>query len=319
MSNRFNGFKTRVFFLFLPIVLLCAKEIKLSCSLCLHFLRFFKNTLCERLKLQIGEDFIQLGIVWFFQFQIFHLELYRNIGSDGCQELRNFDILYGTLHFLAELAFHLGAIFNQSLYASKLVDEFDGCLLSNTRASREVVGRVTHQCQKIDNLEWGRDAVFLFNLGNAQLLVTTAMSRSEHEYVVSYQLGIILIWCEHIGFDTHLASLQGNGTNDIIRLETIHLKNRNMISLQDILDDRYRELDVFRCLFSLCFIRRKSFVTEGLAMVESHRNMGWLLLGEYLVEGIAEAHYTRSIKSLRIDSRGFHKGIIRPINERICV
>ena len=319
MNNRFNGFKTRVFFLFLPIVLLCAKEIKLSCSLCLHFLRFFKNTLGERLKLQIGEDFIQFGIVWFFQFQIFHLELYRNIGSDGCQELRNFDILYGTLHFLAELAFHLGAVFYQSLYASKLVDEFDGCLLSNTRASREVVGRVTHQCQKIDNLEWGRDAVFLFNLSNAQLLVTTTMARSEHKYVVSYQLGIILIWCEHIGFYTHLACLQGNGTNDIIRLETIHLKNRNVISLQDILDDRYRELDVFRCLFSLCLIRRKSLVAEGFAMVESHRNMGWLLLGEYLVEGIAEAHYTRSIKSLRIDSRGFHKGIIRPINERICV
>ena len=145
------------------------------------------------------------------------------------------------------------------------------------------------------------------------------MARSEHKHVVSYQLGIILIWCEHIGFYTHLACLQGNGTNDIIRLETIYLKNRNMISFQDILDDRYRELDVFRCLFSLCFIRRKSFVTEGLAMVESHGNMGWLLLGEYLVEGIAEAHYTRSIKSLRIDSRGFHKGIIRPINERICV
>lgn len=84
-------------------------------------------------------------------------------------------------------------------------------------------------------------------------------------------------------------------------------------------DDRHREFDVFRCLFSLSFICRESLMTEGLAMVESHRNMGRFLLGKYLVEGIAEPHYTRSIESLRIDSRGFHKGVIRPINERIRV
>lgn len=60
-------------------------------------------------------------------------------------------------------------------------------------------------------------------------------------------------------------------------------------------------------------------MTEGLAMVESHRNMGRFLLGKYLVEGIAKSHDTRSIESLRIDTRRLHKGVIRPINERISV
>ena len=145
------------------------------------------------------------------------------------------------------------------------------------------------------------------------------MARSEHEDVVSYQLGIILIWCEHIGFYTHLACLQGNGTNDIIRLETIHLKNRNVISLQDILDDRYRELDVFRCLFSLCLIRRKSLVAEGFAMVESHGNMGWLLLGEYLVERIYEAHDGRRIESFGVDARVSDKRVIGAVYQRVGI
>ena len=145
------------------------------------------------------------------------------------------------------------------------------------------------------------------------------MTRTEHENIVTNQLCVILIGCEHVGFHPLFTCLQGNCSNDIIRLETIYLKDRDMICLQDIFDDRHREFDVFRCLFSLSFICRESLMTEGLAMVESYRYMGRFLLGKYLVEGIAEPHYTRSIESLRIDSRGFHKGVIRPINERIRV
>ena len=57
-------------------------------------------------------------------------------------------------------------------------------------------------------------------------------------------------------------------------------------------------------------------MAKGFAMVESHRDMGWLLLGKYLVKGIAETHDTRSIESLRIDSRGFHKGVLDHIRQR---
>lgn len=60
-------------------------------------------------------------------------------------------------------------------------------------------------------------------------------------------------------------------------------------------------------------------MAEGLAMVESHCDMSWFLLGKYLVEGIAEPHDTRSVKPLGIDSWGFDKGVIRAINERIRV
>ena len=145
------------------------------------------------------------------------------------------------------------------------------------------------------------------------------MTRTEHENIVTNQLCIILIRREHISFYAFFTRLQGNGSDDIICLETIYLQDRDMVSLQDVFDDWYREFDVFRCLFTLCFVCWKSFMAEGLAMVESYRYMGRFLLGKYLVEGIAEPHYTRSIESLRIDSRGFHKGVIRPINERISV
>ena len=145
------------------------------------------------------------------------------------------------------------------------------------------------------------------------------MARSEHENIVTNQLRIVLVWSKHIGFYPLFSSLQGNGSYDVIRLETIYLEDRNMVCFEDAFDDRHREFDVFRSLFSLCFVSRKSLMAEGFTMVESHRNVGRLLLGKYFIKGIAEPHHTRSIETLRIDSRGSHKGVIRPINERISV
>ena len=118
------------------------------------------------------------------------------------------------------------------------------------------------------------------------------MARSEHENIVTNQLRIIFVWCEHVGFDTLFASLQSNGSDDVICLETIYLKDGNMVCFEYTFDDRHREFDVFRSLFSLSFVSRKSLMAKGFTMVESHRDMGWLLLGKYLVKGIAETHDT---------------------------
>ena len=118
------------------------------------------------------------------------------------------------------------------------------------------------------------------------------MLRSVHIDILSHELTIVLVGSEHIGFDTFFASLSGNGTDDVVSLKSIHLKDGDMVSFEDVFDDRYREFDVFWCLFTLCLIGRESFMTEGFAMVESHSDMGRFLLGQDLVEGIAEAHDT---------------------------
>ena len=118
------------------------------------------------------------------------------------------------------------------------------------------------------------------------------MARSEHENIVTNQLRIVLVRSKHIGFDTLFSSFQGNGSDDVISLETIYLKDGNMVCFEYTFDDRHREFDVFRSLFSLSFVSRKSLMAEGFAMVESHCYVGWLLLGKYLVKGIAETHDT---------------------------
>ena len=145
MLNRFNGLKTRVFLLFLTICWLCAKQIELSCRFCLHLLRFFKNSVGKRLKLQFCEDFIQLGVVWFYQFQVFHFQVHRNVCSDGCQEFRNLDIFNRPFYFFSEFTFHFRRILNQVFYTTKLINQFDSCFFSYTRAAWEVIRRVSHQ------------------------------------------------------------------------------------------------------------------------------------------------------------------------------
>ena len=166
---------------------------------------------------------------------------------------------------------------------------------------------------------WGSDSVFFLNFLFTQGFISAPMSRTEHIYILPYQLTIIFIRCEHVGLYTFLSSLNRHSTNDIISLKTIHLEDGNVVGLEYVFDDWHRELDVFRCLFSLGFIGRKSLMAEGLTMVESYCDMSWFLLGKYLVEGIAEPHDTRSVEPLGIDSWSFDKGVIRAINERIRV
>ena len=62
---------------------------------------------------------------------------------------------------------------------------------------------------------------------------------SVHIDIVAYQLTIVLVGCEHVSLDTVLASLCGESTYHIISLETVYLKNGDVVGFEDILDDGY--------------------------------------------------------------------------------
>ena len=51
------------------------------------------------------------------------------------------------LHFFAKLTFDLRRACYQVGDTSEVVDEFCGCLLSDTRTTRKVVGRIAHECE----------------------------------------------------------------------------------------------------------------------------------------------------------------------------
>ena len=43
-------------------------------------------------------------------------------------------------------------MFQHVLHRTKLLDEFGGSLLAHTGTTGEIVGRVAHQCQQVDDL-----------------------------------------------------------------------------------------------------------------------------------------------------------------------
>lgn len=61
------------------------------------------------------------------------------------------------------------------------------------------------------------------------------MSRTEHIYILPYQLTIIFIRCEHVGLYTFLSSLNRHSTNDIISLKTIYLEDRDVVGFEYVL------------------------------------------------------------------------------------
>ena len=140
MSHRFYRLKTRIFAQTCPVGRKFCKEIELPVNGHLRFFAFFKNTVGKRLHLQFGEQTTQFVLVGFDKFQIFHIEVDGHIGFDGGEEVTHLDIVDMFFHFLAQLTLDFARPFNQSLDTSKLVDEFHGCFLTDTRTAWEIVG-----------------------------------------------------------------------------------------------------------------------------------------------------------------------------------
>ena len=146
------------------------------------------------------------------------------------------------------------------------------------------------------------------------------MTRTIDEYIVAHQLSIILIRCEHICLDTLLTCFCGQGTNHIVSFKTFHFENRNVPSLQDILNDWNALLDILWCRFALGLVSRVGLTTERRSMrIEGHTKMGGLLLGEHFLKGIQKAHNGTCIKSFRVNTWVLDKGVIRTVNERVGV
>ena len=146
------------------------------------------------------------------------------------------------------------------------------------------------------------------------------MTRTVNEYIVAYQLSVVLIGCQHIGFNTDGTGFFGQSTNYIIGLETIYLQDGYAVCFKQIFNDGNCLSDIFGCFFALGFVGRESLAAEGRTMwIECHADMGRFLFGEHLVQCVQESHDSTRIQALRVDSRVFDKRIIAAINERVSV
>ena len=116
------------------------------------------------------------------------------------------------------------------------------------------------------------------------------MTWAEDEDIVAHQLTVVFVGREHIGLHTGFASLRGKRADYVVCLEAVRLEHGDVHCRDDVLDDRYGGAYILRCGFALRLVRRECLVAECLAVVERHTDVRGLLLGEYLVERVHEAH-----------------------------
>ena len=126
-------------------------------------------------------------------------------------------------YFFAQLAFDLIGVFEKVVDASELVNEFHGSLLTDTGTPWEVVGRVAHQRQQVNNLICRGDTIFLANFLWTHFFIAAPVTWTELINVLAHQLTIVLVGGEHIGLNTQNARFHRKCTDDIISFEAVDL------------------------------------------------------------------------------------------------
>ena len=296
-----------------------SKQIELSINNFWSLCRFFKNFVGQGLELEFGEEGTQFFLVGFAKLQRIQIEFNRNVGSNRREEFRHPNIIDVRLYFLAQFSFDLVGMSQKIVDVAKLLDEFHGGFLANARTAREIVRRVAHQRQKVDDLVGIFDAIFRANLLRPHFFVAAAVTRTELENVVTNELSVVLVRCQHIGFNAHFPRFHRECANHVVGLEPIDLQARNVPRLKQLLDDWHRAFDVLGRFLALCFVLGKSLVAECFSVVESHADMRRLFLGDNLVKRVHKAHHSRCIQPFRVDARVLDESVIRAVNQRVSV
>ena len=209
----------------------------------------------------------------------------------------------------------------QIINRPKLSNQLHRRLLPHTTATRNVVRRVTHQAQQVDDLRGTLDAILVAHLTHTHLLETARMARTIHEHTVADQLAVILVRRRHQHLHIRLRHRTARKrANDIVRLVARNLQHRNTHRLQNLLHQRNGSADVLRRLLTLRLIRRIRLVAE-CAPVRVERN-GYMRRRQttlQIVQRRDKTKHRRQILTTRIDTRRTNKSIIGAIDHRIGI
>ncbi len=105
---------------------------------------------------------------------------------------------------------------------------------------------------------------------------------------------------------------------DIVSLISRHFHHRNAVSLDYILDIWNGQCYILRLLIALRLVLRISFMAEcGTGRIETHRNVGWIIFFEKLVESVHKSEYSRRVEPLGGHARSTNQGVVSTVNQ--CV
>ena len=282
---------------------------------------FSEKTLNESAKFAGFEERLQLLFVRFAAFHGLEVQFDRNIRDDGGEKFGVANVFHVVAHFLSERTFELVDLLDEFLHASEFRQEFDGGLRPDAGATRDVVGRVAHERQHIDDLSGVGEFVFLADGLHVQFL-QSAFSRggSTHRDAGSHQLGIILVGGDHHHLQTGGLSLQCECSDDVVGFKALHFASDNPISFEYLFDNRHGPLDSGRGFLTLGFVVGKRLVTEGASRrVEGHCQVIGLFGAEQFLQGIDETKDRGGVFAFGVDARRANQTVICTENECIRI
>jgi hypothetical protein len=110
------------------------------------------NSTAEGVEFKFGEEGLQRFIVVWLDDEISHLCVIRRIHKDGGELLREQRIFLARFELFTLFAFELVGVGDEIFYAAKLLDECGGGFFAEAFHSRDVIDRISHEREDVDDL-----------------------------------------------------------------------------------------------------------------------------------------------------------------------
>ena len=209
----------------------------------------------------------------------------------------------------------------QPLHGAIGLQEFDGGLFADPRHSRDVVGRIAHQPEQIDDLLGVFQSVaFTHFLRTPNRGGVAAAARTIHPDLLGHKLGEVLVWRHHEHVEAFLLGTLRKATDQVVCLKPGRLKHRNAHAFEDANDPWNAQLDVFWGLVPVRLVLRKLLVAQrGSWRVKHHRQVGGLFVADDFQKGVGEAKHRRGVHPLGVDAGVLDECVIRAKNQGVRI
>ena len=209
----------------------------------------------------------------------------------------------------------------QAFHRTVGLQELDGCFFSHTRHAGDVVRRIAHQPQQIDDLLGVFQAVALTHFFRTPHTCGIASPAGpEHPNLVRHKLGEVLVRRHHKDVKPFLLGALGEASNQVVRFESRGLQHRNPHAFQDFDNPGHTELDVLRSLVPVGLVVFELFVSQGgPRRIKHHRQVRGLLRADDLEQGVGETKHRRRVHAFGVDSGVLDECIVGAENQRIGI
>ena len=241
-------------------------------------------------------DFFGVG---FRQFVVMFVERYVAIAENGGEFFRHDTFILVGLDRLLHLAFQLMRVFQQVLHRAEFLDQFLGGYFAHTRKSRNVVDRIAHHPQEIDDLLRPFHAKPLEHFGHTPDFNPVAHSRRFIDKdILRHKLRKIFIRRHHEYLIALLFGLLGNRPDKVVGFTSGQFDDWNVHRFENAVDVGDGQRDRFGRFAAVCFIFGVHFRANGTSIfIERDGQMIGLFSFDHIEERIHEPEDRRGIHS----------------------